>query len=116
MSGNETTEAEETDTVEETTEVDTLEEESSTETAATLDVEAATEQETTVEDLRKQVEEQQERIEDLENLLLDLSTRVADGRDIGVCPDCGGPVTRVSRWFRADTIECQDCGRVFHEY
>ncbi len=116
MSGNETTEADETDTTDaKPAEVDTTEE-SSTEATATLDVEAATGQETTVEDLQQQIKNQEERINELEGLLTDLSVRVADGRDMGVCPDCGGPVTKVSRWFRSDTIECADCGRVFYTY
>lgn len=81
-----------------------------------LDLESATEYEQRIETLEATVEEQREQIEELNDLLLDLSTRVADGNDIGVCPDCHGPVVRINRWIRANTIECTDCGRVFHEY
>ncbi|WP_372912322.1 hypothetical protein [Salinigranum sp.] len=83
---------------------------------ATLDVEAAVEREETVETLREQVTEQQERIEELEGMVLDLSTRVADDNATGVCPDCHGPVVKSKPWFRSAKIKCMDCGRVFHEY
>ena len=66
--------------------------------------------------LAERVEEQEERIEELEDLLLDLSVRVADDQAMGVCPDCHGPVTKVDRWIRPSTIECRRCDRVFHTY
>lgn len=80
-----------------------------------LDVDAD-EEESQEADLETRVEEQAERIEELEDLLLDLSTRVADGNDMGVCPDCHGPVLKMRRWVSPTTIECKRCGRVFHEY
>lgn len=66
--------------------------------------------------LTRKIEEQSQRIEELEALLLDLSTRVADDRGFGVCPACHGPVEKVHRWFGTNTIECRRCGEVFHEY
>jgi uncharacterized protein with PIN domain len=86
-----------------------------TETEAVLDADAAAATQSTAE-LREVIDEQQEQIEELEDLLLDLSTRVADGNSMGVCPDCHGPVIKVSPWFRSAKIKCTDCGRVFHEY
>lgn len=103
-------------------ESETTEEESTEETAqdtedaqAVLDADAATSSQST-EELRAMVDEQQERIEELEDLLLDLSTRVADGNNMGVCPDCHGAVIRVNPWFRSAKIKCTQCERVFHEY
>jgi hypothetical protein len=66
--------------------------------------------------LAERVQEQEERIEELEDLLLDLSVRVADDQAMGVCPDCHGPVTKMDRWIRPSTIECRRCDRVFHTY
>jgi hypothetical protein len=66
--------------------------------------------------LAERVREQEERIEELEDLLLDLSVRVADDRAMGVCPDCHGPVMKMDRWIRPSTIECRRCDRVFHTY
>ena len=66
--------------------------------------------------LAERVEEQEARIEELEDLLLDLSVRVADDQAMGICPDCHGPVTKVDRWIRPSTIECRRCDRVFHTY
>lgn len=102
----ETVESEAKDTSSKTTESDT---------DAVLDVDAATETES-VEELRETVEEQQEQIDELNDLLLDLSTRVADGNSMGVCPDCHGAVLKVSPWFRPAKIKCVDCERVFHTY
>jgi len=82
----------------------------------TFDLESAEEYEQRIDELVGTVEQQQEQIEELESLLLDLSTRVADGRDLGVCPDCHGPVERVRRWFRPSVIKCRLCGEVYHEY
>ncbi|PSQ44088.1 hypothetical protein BRD17_04810 [Halobacteriales archaeon SW_7_68_16] len=85
------------------------------ETGTIIDLDAAESQEST-DQLQQAVEEQQEQIDELHDLLTDLSARVADGNDTGVCPDCHGPVVRVGRWFRSDTIECRRCERVFHTY
>jgi predicted RNase H-like nuclease (RuvC/YqgF family) len=82
---------------------------------AVLDADAA-ERSESIEDLRETVEQQQDQIEELEGLLLDLSTRVADGNSMGVCPDCKGAVIKVNPWFRSAKIKCTDCQRVFHEY
>jgi hypothetical protein len=90
--------------------------EDSTGPEVVLDAEALEEQERTVDDLVETVEQQEERIEELEDLLLDLSTRVADGNSMGVCPDCHGPVLKSDPWFRSAKIKCMDCERVFHEY
>ncbi|MDY6818986.1 MAG: hypothetical protein SVG88_10030 [Halobacteriales archaeon] len=81
-----------------------------------LDIDAAEEYEAQIERLEEQVQSQAEEIDKLQNLLTDLSARVADGNDMGVCPDCHGPVVKQRRWFRSNTIECTRCGRVFHEY
>jgi len=80
-----------------------------------VDLDSVQDYETDVEALQETVEEQAERIEELEGLLLDLSTRVADGKGMGVCPDCHGPVQKVKRWIGPTKIECRQCGRVFHE-
>lgn len=70
------------------------------------------------EELREQIEKQQQQIEELQSQLLDLSTRVAHGGGIGVCPidGCNGPVVKVRRWVRPNTIECRRCGEQFHKY
>ncbi|MFC7075585.1 hypothetical protein [Haloarcula halophila] len=85
------------------------------EAGAVLDADAATSTQST-DELREMVDEQQKRIEELEDLLLDLSTRVADGNNMGVCPDCHGAVIKVNPWFRSAKIKCTQCQRVFHEY
>jgi predicted RNase H-like nuclease (RuvC/YqgF family) len=99
------------------TETETESESTTTEerTEAVLDAEAV-ERSESVEELRETVEQQQAQIEELEGLLLDLSTRVADGNSMGVCPDCKGAVIKVNPWFRSAKIKCTDCQRVFHEY
>ena len=114
-SDEETTERTEVETETET-ETEEPTEEREAEGEATLDIGAAVEQEETVEQLRGQIDEQQERIEELENMVLDLSTRVADDRATGVCPDCHGPVVKQKPLFRSAKIKCMDCDRVFHEY
>jgi len=81
-----------------------------------LDLDAAEEYEEAIDRLTDRVEEQQEQIEELNDLVMDLSTRVADGRGMGVCTDCHGPVMKVKRLFSATTIECRRCGRVYHDY
>ena len=72
--------------------------------------------EDTIEELQTVVEEQSEQIDQLENQFLDLSARVADGRNLGVCPECNGPTEKKERLFRSDTIECTRCGEVVHTY
>ena len=72
--------------------------------------------ERTIDELESVVETQSERIDELEGQFLDLSARVADGRNLGVCPECNGPTERKSRLFRSDTIECTRCGEVVHTY
>jgi hypothetical protein len=103
--------AEETQTQDADVETESTDEQ----TRAVLDADAIEDTQST-EDLEALVNEQQERIEELEDLLLDLSTRVADGNSMGVCPDCHGAVIKVSPWSRSTKIKCTDCGRVFHEY
>ncbi|MFB6281334.1 MAG: hypothetical protein ABEH40_04895 [Haloferacaceae archaeon] len=98
-----------------------VEDEVETETGAAddevvLDVAAAEEREREFERLVETVEEQAERIEELEDMVLDLSVRAADDRSMGVCPDCHGPVVKNDRWLRSSTIDCQRCGRRFHTY
>ena len=83
---------------------------------AVLDVESVEERERSLEGLQETVEEQNERIKELEGLLLDLSTRVADGDGTGVCPECNGPVIKKNPLFRRARVECTQCGRTFHEY
>ena len=77
---------------------------------------ALEEREETIEELESVVEEQSEQIEKLEGRFLDLSARVADGRNLGVCPECNGPTEKKERLFRSDTIECNRCGKVIHTY
>lgn len=106
-----------TEEEEETTETEAEAEiEAETESEATLDIEAAEEREATVEELRRLANEQQERIEELEDVMLDMSARAAHNGGTGVCPDCHGPVIKISRWFRSPRIKCTECERVFHEY
>jgi hypothetical protein len=102
-------EASETSTASEISDADTTSE-------AVLDVESVEERERSIEELRGTIEEQAEHIDELENVLLDLSARVADGDGTGVCPDCHGPVVKRNPWFRSSRIECTQCGEVFHEY
>lgn len=85
------------------------------ETVAEL-TEALEEREETIEELESVIEEQSEQIGKLENQFLDLSARVADGRNLGVCPECNGPTEKKERLFRSDTIECLRCGEVIHTY
>jgi RNA polymerase-binding transcription factor DksA len=102
---------------EETTDLDTdTETELATDEEVVLDLEAATEYEERIEELEETVETQADQIEHLEGLLLDLSTRVADGNDIGVCPECNGPVEKVKHWFQPTVIKCRRCDTVYHEY
>lgn len=110
-----------TDDIEQETEVDTDDDvastaESETEEDVVVDLDSAEAYEQRVDQLQETVAEQQEQIEELENLLLDLSVRAADDRGLGVCPECHGPVEKVGRWFGPTTIECTRCGREFHEY
>jgi hypothetical protein len=81
-----------------------------------VDLDSATAYEERVDQLQETVEGQEERIEELEDLLIDLSVRAADDRGMGVCPECHGPVEKVRRWFGSSTIECRRCGESFHEY
>lgn len=83
---------------------------------AVLDIESVEEREQRIEELRGTIEEQAQQIDELEDMMLDLSARVADGDGTGVCPDCQGPVVKRDPWFRSARIECTQCGRVFHEY
>jgi uncharacterized coiled-coil protein SlyX len=120
--------AEETQTEAEST-TETTERESEADAAA-LDVEALDEyqeridemaseledREETIEQLESVIDEQSEQIDRLENQFLDLSARVADGRNLGVCPECNGPTEKKERLFRSDTIECNRCGEVIHTY
>ena len=122
---------EETETETETTEQTDAATEVEAETeAAALDMEAldkyerrvgelasaVEEREETIAELESVVEAQSEQIEKLENQFLDLSARVADGRNLGVCPECNGPTEKKERLFRSDTIECLRCGEVIHTY
>jgi hypothetical protein len=70
------------------------------------------------EALRERVAEQQAEIERLQDKLLDLSARIADGGGAGVCPEpgCKGAVVKTRRWFRPTVLKCQSCGEVVHEY
>ncbi len=109
--------------------VETTEQETE-EDAVTLDVEAIDTYENTIEELATAVEEREETIEELESVVeaqseqidrlegrfMDLSARVADGRNLGVCPECNGPTEKKERLFRSDTIECLRCGEVIHTY
>jgi len=81
-----------------------------------VDLDSAAAHEQRVDELEALVEEQSERIEELEDLLLDLSVRAADDRGMGVCPECHGPVEKIDPWFGSARIECRRCGEVFHEY
>lgn len=102
---------------EEVTETDEeVEADESTTEDVVVDLDSAEAYEQRIDQLQETVEEQSEQIEELEDLLLDLSVRAADDRGMGVCPECHGPVEKVSRWLRPTTIECKRCGEVYHEY
>lgn len=96
--------------VEETTQEESMDED------IVLDIDSAADSETQIDQLQETVQEQSEEIDELQGLLMDLSTRVADDGGMGVCSDCHGPVVKMKRWFKPTTIECQRCGRVYHEY
>lgn len=96
--------------VEETTQEESIDED------IVLDIDSAADSETQIEQLQETVQEQSEEIDELQGLLMDLSTRVADDGGMGVCSDCHGAVVKRKRWFAPTTIECQRCGRVYHEY
>jgi exonuclease VII small subunit len=81
-----------------------------------VDLDSATAYEERVDQLQETVEGQEERIAELEDLLIDLSVRAAHDRGMAVCPECHGPVEKVRRWFGSSTIECRRCGESFHEY
>jgi len=102
--------------VEETQTEEEVEQEAMVDEEVVLDLDAAEEYEEVIDQLTDRVEEQQEQIEELNDLVMDLSTRVADGRGMGVCTDCHGPVMKVRRLFSPTTVECRRCGRVYHEY
>jgi len=109
--------ADQTDTEEEqrTAEEETAQEESLDEDIV-LDIDSAADSETQLDQLQETVRSQNEEIDELQGLLMDLSTRVADDGGMGVCTDCHGAVVKKKRWFQATTIECQRCDRVYHEY
>ena len=96
----------------ETTTVDDTE----IEEAAALDIESVAKYQERIDELEELAEAQKRQIEDLQDMMLDLSARAADGRDIGVCPECNGPLVRKDRLFRTDTIECEQCGSIVHRY
>ncbi|WP_247010301.1 mediator of RNA polymerase II transcription subunit 9 [Halorientalis litorea] len=102
----------------EASEAEMTAEDGATETVseAVLDIESVEEREQRIEELRGTIEEQAQQIDELEDMLLDLSARVADGDGTGVCPDCHGPVVKRNPWFRSARVKCTQCGRVFHEY
>ena len=81
-----------------------------------VDIDSAADSETQLDQLQETVRSQSEEIDELQGLLMDLSTRVADDGGMGVCTDCHGAVVKTKRWFQPTTIECQRCGRVYHEY
>lgn len=106
-----------TEEIEQTVETETtVEAEAESEEEAVVDLDAAAEYETVADDIRETIRRQQEEIDKLNNLVLDLSTRVADNDGVGVCPDCNGPVQKSGGFFSKKKIKCTDCGRVFHEY
>lgn len=110
--------ADESETDSETVEETRVESDATTETdeGVILDLDSAQAYEERIEELETQLQEQREQVDELQDLLLDLSTRVADGNDVGVCPECHGPMIKQRRLFRSNRIKCQRCGEVFHEY
>jgi hypothetical protein len=108
--------ADQTDTEEDQRTAEETAQEESIDEDIVLDIDSAADSETRLDQLQETVREQSEAIDDLQGLLMDLSTRVADDGGMGVCTDCHGPVVKTKRWFGATTIECQRCGRVYHEY
>lgn len=74
---------------------------------AAIELESVAEYEQRIEEFRSLAEAQQDQIEALNDMIIDLSTRVADGLDISGCPECYGPLVRKNRLFRNDTIECR---------
>lgn len=109
------TEAEADPETETKTERGTTEDDEAVADDVVVDLDSAQEYESRIRELQETVEEQSEQISELEDLLLDLSVRVADDKGMGVCPECHGPVQKVGRWFGPTTIECRSCGEVFYE-
>lgn len=91
-----------------------------TDSTATINLEDVDTEEEAEDRTRELLQKQQEQIEQLNDLVLDLSARTADNGGVGVCPDCNGPVIQSKTggvlYSRPDKIECTDCGRVLHEY
>jgi RNA polymerase-binding transcription factor DksA len=112
MDRRNTTETETAEATETATESDADEE---TDEDAVVDLSDVQDYERRIDELTEQVEAQQAEMEELRELLLDLSVRQADDRGMGVCPECHGPVEKVRRWFRPTVIKCRRCGEVFHE-
>jgi len=90
------------------TETESRDDQTQAEESVTLDVEAIDEYESRIEELNAQldereaiieqlketVEKQEEQLSRLDSRFQNLSARVADGRNFGVCPDCDGPTER----------------------
>ena len=81
-----------------------------------VDLDALAERDAVIDELQETVAAQAEQISELEDLMLDLSTRVAADGATGVCPDCHGPVIKSNPLFRAAKVKCVSCGRIFHEF
>lgn len=113
MSEEADTEEEEVEAAAATEDTETVTE---TEEDIVVDLDSAEDYESRISELREQVDRQQEQIDELEDLMLDLTTRVADDKGMGVCPECHGPVQKVRRLIGTTTIECRRCGETFHEY
>jgi uncharacterized small protein (DUF1192 family) len=84
--------------------------------AVVLDVDSVRTSEDRIAELEAELETYRAEVQELRGLSCDLSARVADGRDVGVCPDRHGPVVKTRGWFRPTTIECKRYDRVFFEY
>lgn len=74
-------------------------------------------EETEIERIEKAIQKQEEQIEELQDLVLDLSTRVAHDGGVGVCPDCHGALVKTGGFLTLRTkIKCKRCGEVQHRY
>jgi len=61
--------------------------------------------------LESQLEQQQEKIEQLEKFIDVLATASSAGIN-GECPECGEQLEEKNNLFKSDHIACSECGHV----
>lgn len=107
---------EEVNETEEVSKTKEISEDSESVEQASLDLDNISDEQE-MERIKNVLREQEEQIEELQDLVLDLSTRVAHDGGVGVCPDCNGPLVKVNTLFGLRSkIECKRCEEVYHEY